>query len=320
MKVRLGYVAISLEAHKGSPNKTITYKSYSKLSDDEVKLYKLKSLTEENLTTTKRILIHNTVRDICVYRLTSSLVPLVNHPEVIKWDYGKEFAHILNDIGKYIKENKIRISTHPDHFTLINSPREEVLLASLMDLNHHVTLFKGMNLDPAYSKMVLHVGGLYNDKKSSMNRFIKNFNQLEPDISNRIILENDDKIYGSQDVLELCKVLHIPMVLDIHHHWCNNSGESIQDILGDVFSTWSHEMLPPKIHVSSPKCNKNPRAHADLVDPDFFFEFLLQAKKIDMDFDVMIEAKLKDKALIKLMEDLSKYKEIKIKNGASFEM
>ncbi|WP_157047252.1 hypothetical protein [Alkaliphilus metalliredigens] len=52
MKINLGYVAIALGLHSGSPNKTITYKSFSKLPDDSTQLYKLKSLSKENLETT----------------------------------------------------------------------------------------------------------------------------------------------------------------------------------------------------------------------------------------------------------------------------
>ena len=136
----------------------------------------------------------------------------------------------------------------------------------------------------------------------------------------RIILENDDKVYSASDVLPICKHLNIPMVLDIHHHWCNNTGDQIENLLPDIFSTWDDQVIPPKIHLSSPKSEKNNRAHADYVDPNFFYDFLKKAKEINRDFDVMIEAKCKDKALIELMTQLEAFKEIKILDGASFEL
>ena len=317
--IRLGYVALSLSLHEASPNKTITYKSYEKLQDDESKIYKLKDLVKENLSNTKRILIHNQVHDIKVYRFTSKLIPLATHPDVLQWDYVKTFEQELLGIGNYVKQHQLRVSAHPDHFTLLNSPKEDILTASLRDLRYHVNLFEGMNLSEKEAKLVLHVGGQYDNKHKAVDRFKDNFVRLPPAIRNRIILENDDKIYTASDVLSICKELNIPMVLDIHHHWCNHNDENLSDLLVDIFKTWDEEIFPPKIHVSSPKPGKNIRAHADDLDVDFFYNFLQQAKINGRDFDVMIEAKNKDMALFKLIEQIEAYPDIKILNGASFE-
>lgn len=318
MIIRLGYVAISLSLHEASPNKTITYKNYEKLQDDESKIYRLKDLVKENLANTKRILIHNQVHDIKVYRFTSKLVPLATHPDVIQWDYAKVFKQELLDIGSYVKQHQLRISAHPDHFTLLNSPKEDILASSLRDLTYHANLFEGMNLSEKEAKLVLHVGGLYDSKPKAIDRFKTNFTKLPPSIRNRIILENDDKVYTAGDTLSICRDLDIPMVLDIHHHWCNHKDEDLSELLPNIFKTWDNEIFPPKIHVSSPKPGKNIRAHADDVDVDFFYQFLQQAKKYDRDFDVMLEAKNKDRALFKLVEQLKAYDSIEMLDGASF--
>lgn len=319
MIIRLGYVAISLSLHEASPNKTITYKSYEKLKDDESKLYRLKELVRENLTNTKRILIHNQVHDIKVYRFTSKLIPLATHPDVIQWDYTKAFEQELLDIGSYVKQHQLRVSAHPDHFTLLNSPKEEILAASLKDLEYHVNLFEGMNLSEKEAKLVLHVGGIYDSKSKAIARFKANFVKLPSSIRNRIILENDDKIYTASDVLSICKDLDIPMVLDIHHHWCNNDGEDLSQLLGDIFETWDGQIHPPKIHVSSPRPGKNIRAHADDVEIEFFYDFLQKAKNYNRNFDAMLEAKNKDLALFKLMDQLKECSGVKILNQSSFE-
>ncbi|AOT68198.1 UV DNA damage repair endonuclease UvsE [Geosporobacter ferrireducens] len=318
MIIRLGYVAISLSLHEASPNKTITYKSYEKLKDDESKLYRLKDLVKENLANTKRILIHNQVHDIKVYRFTSKLIPLATHPDVIQWDYTKAFEQELLDIGSYSKQHQLRVSAHPDHFTLLNSPKENILASSLRDLKYHVNLFEGMNLSEKEAKLVLHVGGIYDSKSKAIERFKTNFVKLPPSIRNRIVLENDDKVYTARDALSICKDLGIPMVLDIHHHWCNNNGENLSQLLGDIFKTWDNEIYPPKIHVSSPKPGKNIRAHADDVDVNFFYHFLQQAKTCNRNFDAMLEAKNKDIALFNLVEQLKAYSNIEMVDGASF--
>ncbi|SHJ53885.1 UV-damage endonuclease [Geosporobacter subterraneus DSM 17957] len=319
MIIRLGYVAISLSLHEASPNKTITYKSYEKLKDDESKLYRLKELVRENLTNTKRILIHNQVHDIKVYRFTSKLIPLATHPDVIQWDYTKAFEQELLDIGSYVKQHQLRVSAHPDHFTLLNSPKEDILAASLRDLKYHVNLFEGMNLSEKEAKLVLHVGGIYDSKSKAIERFKANFVKLPSSIRNRIILENDDKVYTASDVLSICKDLGIPMVLDIHHYWCNQNEEDLSQLLGDIFKTWDGQIHPPKIHVSSPRPGKNIRAHADDVEIEFFYEFLQKAKNYNQNFDAMLEAKNKDLALFKLMDQLKECSGVKILDQSSFE-
>ena len=67
------------------------------------------------------------------------------------------------------------------------------------------------------------------------------------------MIENDDKTFTATETLALFKTLKLPMVLDVHHHNCNNKGEKIEDLLEEIMATWDNEHLPPKFHFSSPK-------------------------------------------------------------------
>ena len=73
-----------------------------------------------------------------------------------------------------------------------------------------------------------------------------NFKTFPHDIQTRLIIENDDKIYTAHETLTLCKQLDIPMVLDVHHHNCNNEGENIYDMLGEIFGTWNKQQTSAK--------------------------------------------------------------------------
>lgn len=64
-------------------------------------------------------------------------------------------------------------------------------------------------------------------------------------------------------------------------------------------------LLVPKIHLSSPRSASEPRSHADYVDADAFLEFARKVAPMTPRLDVMIEAKRKDDALLRLLEDLS---------------
>ena len=98
------------------------------------------------------------------------------------------------------------------------------------------------------------------------------------------------------------------MVLDIHHHNCNNNGENIFEMLDEIFNTWNKEPLPPKIHFSSPREGEFDRKHADYINGEEFVKFINSAKKINRDFDVMLECKMKDEALYKLSKDIKRIK------------
>jgi len=64
------------------------------------------------------------------------------------------------------------------------------------------------------------------------------------------------------------------------------------------------DVLPPKVHASSPKPGRDPKAHADHVEPAPLLRFLRGAAGSCPRLDVMIEAKRKDEALFRLMDDL----------------
>ncbi|TYQ15175.1 UNVERIFIED_CONTAM: UV-damage endonuclease [Acetivibrio alkalicellulosi] len=320
MKIRLGYVAMTLNLEDCSPSKTVTVKALTSLPDDKTRINKLRRITKANLTNTLRILRYNKAYNISVYRFTSKLVPLATHPIVSNWDYIGDFADDFKQIGDYVKENQFRVSAHPDHFTLINSPSKEVMENSIKDLDYHVKVFEAMGLEDYRYKHVLHTGGVYGDKSSSIKRFKENFIKLPDRIRNRIILENDDKVYTAKDVLEICVDVGLPMVLDVHHHNCVNNGESLEDILYEIFDTWKDEYFKPKVHFSTPKNTRQFRSHADDIDINDFYQFLKISKKTEIDFDIMLEAKNKDQALLNLSNELKQFSDIKWIDEGHFEM
>ena len=307
MKIRLGYVAISNAlGKKVTSSSNVTYKTYSKLNSQEKRLQKLKSITSSNFDGLEKIVRYNIENDIHFYRITSALIPLTTHPEVPDWGYRKIFKRDFEYIGKLIRESNMRVDTHPDQFNVINSANEEVVQNTIRNLLKQEEWFEDMNYPEG--KMVIHVGGATGGKEKALERFINNFAIFPETIQNRLIIENDDKIYTARETLDLCNELKIPMVVDIHHHNCNNDGENIYDMLKDIFDTWKGQELPPKIHFSSPREGELDRKHADYIYAEDFVEFLENSKVLDTDFDVMLECKEKDIALFKLVDDIKKLK------------
>jgi UV DNA damage endonuclease len=131
-----------------------------------------------------------------------------------------------------------------------------------------------------------------------MKRFIRIFNKLPEQLRNHIVLENDDKSYNINDVMKIHKYCGMPIVLDYHHHVCCNNGSELD--LKAIFDTWGGNRIP-KIHMSSPKSDKEFRSHSEYIDINYCKDFLKQAEAYT--YDLMIESKKKDLAVEKFKID-----------------
>lgn len=307
MKIRLGYVAISnVLGKKVTSSSNVTFTNYKKILSEEKRLEKLRTVALSNLVALQDIIKYNIKNDIHFYRITSALIPLVTHPEVGYWGHREILKKDFEYVGQLIKESNMRVDTHPDEFNVINSSNPRVVENTIINLTRQVEWFEDMNYKDG--KMVMHVGGATGGKEAAIARFIENFNKFPENIKSKLIIENDDKTYTARETLMLCKTLNIPMVLDIHHHNCNNNGDEITDILGDILSTWDKESLPPKMHFSSPKdinlIDKVDKKHADFINPIDFINFIEVLKEFNRDVDIMLECKEKDVALFKLANDI----------------
>jgi UV DNA damage endonuclease len=314
MKIRFGYVANALDLWDASPSKTITFKQYSTLPKME-RLDKLKHITAQNLYHTKRILYYNIAHEIDLYRFSSSLVPLATHPDVM-WDFTTPFQKDWMEIGNLIQKHKLRVSFHPGQFTLFTSDKEHITVNAIKDIAYHYRMLEAMNLHEE-GIMNIHIGGAYGDKKSAIERFHKNIKQLPIHIKKQMTLENDDKTYNVEETLLACEEENIPMILDYHHHLANPTENELGHFLPRIYNTWRNSTNKPKVHLSSPKSEQAFRSHHDFVSLDFILPFLKMAKELNQDFDVMVEAKQKDLAMRKLVEDIAKIRGVKRVSSSS---
>lgn len=321
MLVRFGYVAVSVMVENASPSRTMTATNFKKLEDRGAAIRKLERLALENIHNCLRLLRHNIGHGIHVFRFSSKIIPLLGHEMLRDWDPFPVLAKPFAELGDVVKKHRMRVGFHPDHFTIISTPREEVLRSSIQTLEHHVHMLEAMGLDEG-ARMNIHIGGTYGDREQTLQRFHKQFEAMDKRIRSRITLENDDKTYTALETLEACEALGVPMVLDLHHHIVNNNGESAVSLWPRIAATWRKSELvpvelPPKIHISSPKNEKDVRAHADHVQLEHVWPFLQEVAAITPALDVMIEAKRKDEALFKLMDDLRKVGDVEVVDPSS---
>lgn len=314
MKIRLGYVAISLTLNDYIHYKTLSFSQYQKLGTEKANV-KLTEIILDNLNVLENILRYNVKNGIYFYRLSQNMIPLATHPEV-DFDYITPFLTKWKRIGQWIKRHQIRVDFHPDQFCVLNSHRQEVVTSSIKILEFIYAIYQALGIDNG--KVVLHIGSSVMGKKESIERFKKNFFQLPLPLQQMILLENDDKIYTIEDTLALCEELHLQMVLDYHHYRCNHTQYNLDHFLSRIFATWKESGYPPKVHFSSPKSKQEKRAHSFYLDYKSFVQFLEVIKKYPYDVDIMLECKGKDEALFRLVRQLKFLYPVKFSKQAVF--
>ncbi|KAI5304836.1 UV-damage endonuclease, partial [Ascosphaera atra] len=169
-------------------------------------------------------------------RLSSEMFPFASHAE-----YGYKLepfaADTLAEAGKVAAELGHRLTTHPGQFTQLGSPREQVVVSAVRDLEYHAEMLRLLKLPEQQDRdavIILHMGGVFGDKGETLNRFRKNYATLPQDIKNRVVLENDDVSWTVHDLLPICEELNIPMVLDYHHHNINFDADKIREGTLDI--------------------------------------------------------------------------------------
>jgi UV DNA damage endonuclease len=195
-----------------------------------------------------------------------------------------------------------------------------VRAAAIRDLETQARLLDAMGLSPE-ALVIIHVGGSAGGIGAGRDRFLAGFERLSEPARARLAIENDDRAYDAHTVTEIGEACGIPVVWDFLHHRCHNPQRIPADeALAAALATWRLGVMP-KIHYSSSRLDVTERrrrrgrrvdrqlvlpplrAHADLIDP-IGFERFLRDSFASGDFDIMIEAKAKDLALIRLRDQL----------------
>ncbi len=260
----------------------------------------LKEIILHNLKLTKETLLWNVDNHILMYRATSKLIPFSTHKDILRdfdfrWYKDTDILKELEEIKKVVLKNNIRLSMHPDQFTVLNSLRDDVVENSIINLEYHKELLEHMG----GTDLIIHTGGVYGDKTEAMKRFVETYNNMDKDISKYLRLENDDVSYSLSDVISISRTCGIPVLLDIHHHNCNSGGVyNIKPLMGYIKDSWKPTGIIPKCHISSGINDHKDKRHADYISSADFFAFCDITN--DITVDVMVEAKLKELAVLEL--------------------
>tara|TARA_Y100001937_G_scaffold47827_1_gene66884 strand:- start:1233 stop:2138 length:906 start_codon:yes stop_codon:yes gene_type:complete len=263
-------------------------------------------LALQNVRDLYKILQWNLENDIYFYRLSSDIIPWASEYEMEELpDYNQILAACLK-AGNFAREHGMRLTSHPGPFNKLASPKERVFQLTYKDLKVHGDLFDMIGLPRTpYAKLNIHVGAAYGDKPFALDNFCRNFERLPENVRSRLTVENDDKtsLYSTLELYEgVYKRIGIPIVFDYHHHMLHPGGQTEQEALELALSTWGD--IKPVVHYAESRSIEHnnpkikPQAHSDMIRNPF--------DDYGNEFDVMIEAKHKELALLEYRDIMNK--------------
>lgn len=307
MPINLGLCCLNTELRKKKifTSRTVRFATFEKIGFEAVK-----KLSMENLDDLEKMLHWNKENGISVFRMSSEMFPHISNLNIFNIDYDAAMEYYklewckdrLKQIGDLAKELDIRLTFHPGQYNQLGSPKKDVVNKTLVDLEWHCKVLDLMECDEQ-SIVVLHGGGMFESKKNTLARIEETYNNLPERIKRRIVLENCEKCYSVEDLLPLCKKNMIPLVYDTHHYTCyaklhpNEKQKPMEDLLPEVLMTWSIRGIKPKFHISEQGSGRIGH-HSDYIE--VIPEHLIKLSKSGGEFDLMVEAKMKEQAIIKL--------------------
>ena len=258
----------------------------------------------QNLEDIERALAWNVEHGLPFFRISSDLIPF-GPLEVFPFDWEAAFKWKFDAIRRIVKRHKLRVTSHPGQYTVLNSPRPEVVAASVEELDHQARVLALMS---PKGTMTLHVGGAYGDKPAALDRFAENLERLSPQARKMLILENDDTTWSLGEVVGLAERTGLRVVVDLFHHLVfpeepladPDAEDEFIELLDRAVATWGKQA--PKLHLSSQKPGAR-TSHADFLameDVDRLVRIMGRVGKPEAPYDVMLEAKRKELAALEV--------------------
>lgn len=314
---------------------------------------------KKNLRDLLKILEWNESKGIRFYRINSGLFPHISNWRCFSFPFlqsengkGKneekeklldfktlvydleQFSTEISEIGAYAKKNGHRLTFHPLPYTVLNTPKHFVLITVMREIWWHTLFLRMTGLED--STITLHIGGVYGNKKTASEAFIKNFNNLLPEMKSRIIIENDEGDFSIDDLIKISNsiepykygaFLHktIPICFDYFHYCCFNINtqrdklkypkqSKIEKVLPAIFKSWNSRLpsFPPFLPLAKKEHSKEkkirPKMHlseqAYRARLGTHSKFIKKIPKVlcGLSIDLMLESKNKDKTLLKILK------------------
>jgi UV DNA damage endonuclease len=298
----IGYCCINLSINESkkkkdyiSVNRGMTKKTFESKGLDYVSELALK-----NIDDLQKILEWNLKNDISVYRMSSDMFPCLGFYKIEDLPNIKLIESKLRKSGKFAMDNGFRLSFHPSHFCILASETERVVLNAIDELNKHSQILDMMGLEQStFYPVNIHIGTTKPSREEACKKFCQNFQLLSDSCKKRLTVENDDSPnqYSVKMLYDwVYSVVKVPILFDQHHFLFGPQDQSMEEALRLALSTWKTK---PLTHMSSSKKIEDEGAVA-IAHADYIYE---KIETFGLEFDIEIEAKAKDLAVLKYRKD-----------------
>lgn len=255
-------------------------------------------------------------------RITSDMLSFYTHEDYTDFwqrsDIQSSLERWMAPIGETARANNVRLSFHPDQFVVLASENENIVNKSIEEFEYHTDMARWMGYGKTFQDMKInvHISG-----RQGPEGIRKAYQRLSPEARNCITIENEENAWGLDDCLTLSDLL--PIVLDIHHHWCREgeylavTEERVQRVIDswrgvrptlhysvsreDILVNHCPDTLPCRESlIASGKNKQKLRAHSDYYWNNAVNKW---AMTFYDKFDIMCESKAKNLASFKLYEE-----------------
>jgi UV DNA damage endonuclease len=212
---------------------------------------KLWDLMVQNIEATRLLIekVGSLEENLRMVRLSSDILPAYTEPT---WRYFWARSDVIDycsrnfrGIGERAKSSGIKLSFHPGQFCVLASESADVVDRSIEEFEYHADMVRWMGYGKSFQdfKINVHIAG-----RAGPDGIRAAHKRLSVEARNCITIENEEISYGLDDCLTISDL--VPIVLDIHHHWCK-TGEYISAVdprIERVISSWRG--VRPTIHYS----------------------------------------------------------------------
>ena len=324
----LGFACLNTQLQQSG---TFTNRTCRKKTLHSKGLEYISGLAFQNCLDLRELVKWNRVMGIELFRVSSGLFPWMDEYDfrVLK-DY-KLIEITLRSVGELAERFNQRLTFHPGPFNCLASYNPDVVAKTVRELDKHSEQFNIMGFEPSnYNKINIHVGGSYDDKEATLERFCKNFELLADHTKKRLVVENDDKAseYSVKDLYEgVYKRIGIPITFDYYHHKFNTGGLTEEEALKLAATTWptgikqcchySESRRKEQLFELNKVLKQNNLLLEELTPDSVFYEMKKEIDKIKeiahsdyiykeintygLDVDIVVEAKMKEQAILDLV-------------------
>lgn len=284
---------------------------------------KLWDLMRQNIEATRLLVerVGNLDEHLRMLRISSDILPAYTEPN---WSYFWRQADVqaylerqFMVVGNLARDRNVRLSMHPGQFCVLASANDNIVERSIEEFEYHADMVRWMGYGKSFQdfKINVHISG-----QRGPDGIRQALKRLSVEARNCITIENEENAHGLDNCLQLADV--VPIVLDIHHHWCK-TGEYVSPMdprVKAVIDSWRgvrptcHYSVSREDYLVDHTCDLMPemspllasgykkqklRAHSD-----FYWNNEVNAWAIQFsdNFDIMCEAKGKNLASFKFAE------------------